>query len=302
MKISGFTFIRNATKLYYPVKESIASVLPFVDEFIVALGAGDPDDRTREEIESLQSDKIIIYDRVWDEKAFTGGHIFRDETNFALSKCTGDWCFYIQGDEAFLESDGDKVVRFCEENLERKEVDGLLFKYRHFWGDYDHQIISHGAYKNEIRLVRNSSNIQSVGDAQSFRKEGEKLNVIAGDVHIHHYGWVRPPELMQNKKKTFFSFYWGKKKADKQFENSKLNFDYGPLGRMRLYTGSHPVSMTERILEISWKDQLNYSKKWTPNRPLMKHEKIKYRILSFIENNFMNEREIFGYSNWRVIR
>ena len=302
MKISGFTFIRNATKLYYPVRESIASVLPFVDEFVVALGLGDEDDKTREEIESLNSEKVIIYERTWDEKAFTGGHIFRDETNFALSKCTGDWCFYIQGDEAFMETGGEAVVKFCRDNLNRKEVDGLLFNYRHFWGDYEHQIVSHGAYKNEIRVIRNRAGITSVGDAQSFRKNGERLIVLSEDIYIHHYGWVRPPCLMQNKKKTFFSFYWGKKKAEEKFENARSNFDYGPLGRINHYTGDHPESMQQRITEIDWKDELNYSKKWVPNRPLMKHEKLKYRILSFIENNFLDEKEIFGYRNWRIIK
>jgi len=38
MKISGFTFLRNGSILGYPFKESILSVLPIVDEFIVALG------------------------------------------------------------------------------------------------------------------------------------------------------------------------------------------------------------------------------------------------------------------------
>ena len=32
--ISGFSMCRNADSLYYPVKESIESVLPIVDEFV----------------------------------------------------------------------------------------------------------------------------------------------------------------------------------------------------------------------------------------------------------------------------
>lgn len=47
MKISGFTMVRNATKYYFPIKESILSILPIVDEFIIALGDNDPDDYTR---------------------------------------------------------------------------------------------------------------------------------------------------------------------------------------------------------------------------------------------------------------
>ena len=38
MRISGFTFVRNAIDLYYPVVESITSILPICDEFVVAAG------------------------------------------------------------------------------------------------------------------------------------------------------------------------------------------------------------------------------------------------------------------------
>ncbi|MEQ9415825.1 MAG: glycosyltransferase family 2 protein, partial [Cyclobacteriaceae bacterium] len=38
MKVSGFTFVRNAVQLDYPVVEAITSILPLCDEFIVALG------------------------------------------------------------------------------------------------------------------------------------------------------------------------------------------------------------------------------------------------------------------------
>lgn len=75
MKISGFSFVRNATKLYYPIKEAIMSILPICDEFIVAVGKGDSDDYTRDEIESIGSDKIKIIDTVWDEKDFVNGRI-----------------------------------------------------------------------------------------------------------------------------------------------------------------------------------------------------------------------------------
>ena len=39
MKVSGFTFLRNGQKLGYPFVESIRSVLPIVDEFVIALPA-----------------------------------------------------------------------------------------------------------------------------------------------------------------------------------------------------------------------------------------------------------------------
>ncbi|MEM1218384.1 MAG: hypothetical protein AAGH79_05710, partial [Bacteroidota bacterium] len=66
MKISGFTMGKNTGKLYYPIKEAIESVLPIVDEFVVALGDSDPDDPTEDLIQSIQSDKIKIIRTVWD--------------------------------------------------------------------------------------------------------------------------------------------------------------------------------------------------------------------------------------------
>lgn len=35
MKVSGFTFIRNAVQYDFPIVEAVTSVLPIVDEFIV---------------------------------------------------------------------------------------------------------------------------------------------------------------------------------------------------------------------------------------------------------------------------
>jgi hypothetical protein len=64
MKISGFTIIKNAVINDYPIVEAITSILPVVDEMIVSVG--DCDDDTRKLIESIPSDKIKIFDSVWD--------------------------------------------------------------------------------------------------------------------------------------------------------------------------------------------------------------------------------------------
>ncbi len=60
MKISGFSMCKNAHKLYYPMRPAVESILPLVDEFVVALGDSDEDDRTRAEIEAIGSEKIRI--------------------------------------------------------------------------------------------------------------------------------------------------------------------------------------------------------------------------------------------------
>ncbi len=303
MKISGFTMVRNATKYYFPIKESILSVLPIVDEFIVALGKGDKEDKTREVIEEIGSKKIKIFDRIWSEEDFVESRIFAKETNFALSQCSGDWCFYIQADEVVHEKDHGKIVKACEEHLSDKRIDGFLFDYYHFFGDYEHYLPFHGWYKHEIRIIRNNAGIYSYKDAQSFRKNNnEKLNVLRLGAHIYHYGWVRPPHLMQSKKKEHDSMHHGRKKIEEEYARKPEDFDFGALGRLPVFPGTHPAVMQEFMKKISWKDQLNYSKHARLNRPKMKHEKLKYRILSFLENTFNRGEDFFGYSNWNLIK
>src|SRR6478672_5293005 len=103
MKVSGFTFIRNAVINDYPIVEAITSILPLCDEFIVA--HGNSSDNTLELLQNINSSKIKIIDTVWDDSLREGGRTFALETDKAfeaISKDT-DWAFYIQGDEVIHE-------------------------------------------------------------------------------------------------------------------------------------------------------------------------------------------------------
>ncbi|WMX14256.1 MULTISPECIES: hypothetical protein [unclassified Aureispira] len=302
MKISGFTMVRNADLYYFPIKESIESILPIVDEFIVALGNCDPEDKTRALIESINSDKIVIIDRVWDEEEFLDGKIFATETNFALSQCTGDWCFYLQADEVVHEKDLKSITTYCKQYLTEDSVDGFLFNYYHFWGDYKHHLPVHCWYKNEIRIVRNKKHIYSYKDAQSFRKnKDEKLTVIEIEPYIYHYGWVRPPQVMQSKRKEQESMHHDSDQIQNEYELKAHEFDYGYLGAIPTFEGKHPSVMSHLISKMFWKSKLNYTQKGKLNRPKMKHEKFKYKMLTWIENVFYGRKTIFGYSNWKKL-
>ncbi|CAN5905155.1 hypothetical protein BH24BAC1_BH24BAC1_31430 [soil metagenome] len=294
--------VRNAAKLYFPIKESIESILPLVDEFVVALGDCDEDDNTLELITSIGSSKIRLFHRKWSETSFVDGRIFAEETSFALSQCTGDWCFYLQADEVVHEKDFDIIMAACQQELSNPGVDGLLFKYYHFWGDYDHYLPFHGWYKNEIRIVKNGIGVYSYKDAQSFRKgENEKLRVREIDAHIYHYGWVRPPARMQRKKKEQDSMHHGKEKSSQMHESRPDEFDFGALGNVPVFKETHPKVMSAFMQQMDWKEKLNYSKKANLNRPKGKHETLKYRLLSFLENNLNKGQDFIGYSNWKKV-
>ncbi|MDN4164860.1 glycosyltransferase family 2 protein [Cytophagales bacterium LB-30] len=315
MKISGFTFSRNATKLHYPIKESILSILDIVDEFVVVLGDNDPDDTSREEVLSIGSPKIKIIDTVWDLETYKRGTVHAQQTDVAMKACTGDWLIYLQADEVIHEQDHQTIVDSCKKYLNDKEVEGLLFKYKHFWGSYNNYHVAHGWYPFEIRIVRNLPDVHSWESAQSFRripdfdginyrrkKEGTfKLKVALIDAYIYHYGWVRPPHGMQKKRKYFESNHRGKEAAEAKFIGSSDEFDYGPMKYTREYKGTHPKVMADKIKAFDWGHKL-YHDGPIVNRDMFKHERLKYRIVTWIEQNLMGGRSLGGFKNYKIIR
>lgn len=313
MKISGFTMVRNATKLYYPIKPAIESILPMVDEFVVALGNCDADDNTEKEILSIQSDKIKIIRTVWDLEKFPRGTVHAQQTNLAMQHCTGDWLFYVQSDEVVHEKYLSVIRKRCEELLFDREVEGLLFHYKHFWGDYDHYVLSHAWYPHEIRIVRNDPEIYSWWTAQSFRRipnfdgvnhrqrEGTyKLKVATVDAYIYHYGFVRPPHLMQKKRKAFNTIHWGEARTAERFKNDVDTYDYGDLSNIEVFKETHPTVMREFVKNFDWKNQLRYT--GGPGPHMQKHEKFKYRFISFLEQKFLGGRQLFGFKNYILLK
>lgn len=314
MRISGFTFTKNATKLYYPVKASIECLLPLVDEFIVVLGNCDEDDETEQEILSIGSGKIKIIHSVWDLEKYPNGMEYAHQTDIAKEACTGDWLFYIQSDEVVHEKYLPIIREYCKKYLKDLEVEGFLFKYKHFWGDYNHYLVSHAWYPREIRIIRNTPETHSWRDAQSFRRmpgfdgldynkteNTYKLNVVEIDAYIFHYGFVRPPETMQKKRKNHNTNYSGSDSTMEMFKNESELFDYGNLSKIKVYKESHPFVMHNFIKKFNWKSQLRYSTS-SKKTKLQKHEKFKYRFLTFVEQTFFNGRSLLGFKNYKILK
>ncbi len=263
MKVTGFSFIKNAIRFDFPIKEALLSILPLCDEIVVAVG--DCTDGTRELVQSIHPTKIKIIDTVWNNTLTTGGVVLAEETNKAL-KIIGDdsdWLIYIQGDEIFHEADYTAIKNAMEQYKEDKRVDGLLFKYRHFYGSYDYVATSSRWYKNEIRIIKNNKSIYSYKDAQGFRKgNNEKLNVKAIDAYVHHYGWVKEPKIMMNKRKEGVKFWEGEKYTE-AFEAKNLgDFNYGEIDILEKFYGAHPLVIQQKIALVNWKFNydLSYNK------------------------------------------
>jgi hypothetical protein len=186
MKISGFSYVRNGFKYEYPFMQSIQSVLPICDEFVIAVG--DSEDGTREAIEGIGSSKIKIVDTVWNEQLRTSGKIFSQQANIALKETTGDWAFHIQADEVIHEQDLNRIHERIIAADKDERIEGLLFNFLNFYGSYKYLNNSRYQHSKEIRIFRNNLNIYSYSDSQGFRKypsyedylkdhKGFKLNV-----------------------------------------------------------------------------------------------------------------------------
>lgn len=249
MKVSGFTVIRNGVLMGYPVLQSIRSILPVVDEFVV--GVGQSDDNTKEMIQSLNDPKIRIFDSYWDTAKTKGGLILSEKTNEALDRCRHDWCFYIQADEVVHEDDLPAIRRALEEHEKNPEIQGLLFQYIHFYGSYQTIAASRRWYRNEIRIVKRSSGARSHNDAQGFRlyhpNGAVKLKVAPSGGRIFHYGWVKPPKVMGHKSKLL-NRWWHGNKRDNEFENFQYDRQYG----LRRFEGTHPAVMKDLVTAQDW--------------------------------------------------
>jgi hypothetical protein len=299
MKISGFSFARNADRLGYPIVESIKSVLPICDEFVIAVGKGDDGDRTRDFLQGIGSKKIRIIDTVWADRETLKERNYSQQTNLALGECRGDWCFYIQADEVLHEKYLNAVAKRCDELYADESVEGLLFGFRHFWGDYNHFQAGHAWYPFEIRIVRNNIGVQSFGDAQSFLKNGRKLRVALSHADMYHYGYVRNPLLMQKRNIEIETTYRGAGEAQRLFEKAAGVFDFGPLDKRSVFTGTHPAVMEGRIRAMDWKHLLQYD---GADRTRYHHDRLKYRILTFLEKTFFGGRQIGGYKNYILLK
>lgn len=292
MKVTGFTFIRNAIVNDYPIAEAILSVLPLCDEFVVAVG--NSTDETAELIKSISSDKLKIINTVWDDALQKGGRVFAAETDKALKAISPDtdWMLYIQGDECVHEKYLDVIQQEMRDNLEDDKIEGLLLKYVHFYGSYDYYAASRRWYRREIRILKNLPGIHSYKDAQGFRINERKLRVKLIEAYIYHYGWVKTPKALQGKVRNFNQFYQTKDWVEQNFPVQE-SFDMRNADRLVKFEGSHPKVIQNRIAATNW----TFDEDLTKRTPKMN---LKRRILQKIED--LTGIRLFEYRNYKIVK
>jgi hypothetical protein len=291
MKVSGFTFVRNAIKFDYPIVEAILSILPICDEMIVAVGKSE--DETLALIQSINSPKIKIIETIWDESLKQGGKVLAVETNKALAAIApdADWAFYIQGDEVVHEKYLPIIQKAMQDYKNNPKVEGLLLKYLHFYGSYHYIGDSRQWYRREIRVIRNRKDITSYRDAQGFRTvANKKLHVKLIDAYIYHYGWVREPLKQQQRSVTNIKYWHGDKQNGEKEEVKPFDY-YAHIDSLALFTDTAPKVMEKRIAEMNWIFEPDLSRK---------NLSLKNKFHHWIERNF--GLRLAEYKNYKIIK
>lgn len=260
MKVSGFTFIRNAILLDYPIVAAIQSILPLCDEVVVAVGNSTDD--TFALIQNIDP-KVKIIQTIWDDSLRQNGRVLAVETDKALAAIdpAADWAIYIQGDEVLHEADHPNILKAMTRYQHDQDVDGLLFDYLHFYGSYDFIGVSNNWYKKEIRIIKPGRGIFSFRDAQGFRKvPDQKLKVAAAHASVYHYGWVKDPQAMQRKQESFHKLWHDDAWLEKNIKVAAA-FDYEDhIHELARFEGTHPQWIAERIAERNWTFQTDISR------------------------------------------
>jgi len=301
MKVSAFTYVRNGLQLDYPFVESIQSILPVVDEFIVVIG--NSVDGTRKAIEALNNSRIKIIDTVWDDTIRSGGRIFALQANIGLDNVSkdADWIFHLQADEVIHEKDLPVIKDAMQQYLNQSKVEGLLFDFINFFGDYEHYAPSRRYHQKEIRIIRNNPHFRSYKDSQGFRsfinpeniwqEKGSKLSVKKINAAVYHYSYVKDPKV-QLKKHLVFGNRWQENDEwmKEYLEQNKNGFDYAKIDFLYAFKGTHPAVMQTKIKKQDWAFNYDSSKN---------DMNLKEKFLKLMQD--VTGKQLFIYKNYKMI-
>lgn len=185
MRLSGFTVLKNGVSLGYPFVESILSLLPACDEFVISEGFSDDD--THHWLTRLQQKfpaKIRLFRDRWPD-GLTGGQAIGKMQTRALRRCRGRWAYLLQADELMPEENLPALRQICaprmavERLIGRRRFSSYNVDFLHVYDNFQHAEFDPG-YRWAIRLVRRrsfpwSQLISSRGDGWQMQGPGCSL-------------------------------------------------------------------------------------------------------------------------------
>jgi hypothetical protein len=207
VNVSGFTIVRNAIKLDFPVEASIRSILPICSEVVVNVGHSE--DETLELVRSINDPKIRILETEWDMTR--RNTVLGLETHRAMRACTHPWGVYIQADEVLHERGIEELAASIQAADPDPRVEGLLVRYVHFYGGFDTVATHRRWYRREVRVVRLPAelDIRPYQGAQGFRvgPNHRRIRARLTGAEMFHYGWARPAQALREKRELGRTMY-----------------------------------------------------------------------------------------------
>ena len=286
VKVSGFTIVRNAIKLDFPVEASIRSILPICDEVVVNVGHSE--DGTLELVRSIADPKIRIIQAEWDmSKRNT---VLGLETHRAMRACRYPWGVYIQADEVLHEAGALKLAEAIQGADSDQSVEGLLVRYNHFYGGFDTVATHRRWYRREVRAVRLAPelDIRPYQGAQGFRvgPEHRKIRARLTEAVMFHYGWARPAQALREKRELGRTMYpW----RDADERRPLLAWMPG----IRSFTGSHPA------VAQAWID----ARRHDPSR-VIEPRRFRWRFLRYYISGAIERLtgvRVFEFRNYKIV-
>ncbi len=239
--ISGFSIIRNATLLDFPLEASVVSVLPAVTEFVIAVGRSEDDTLERVRKLAAAHPQIRIIETEWDLSL--GSAVLSAETNRAMAECQHPWGIYIQADEILEDGGALRLRDKIHEHDANPAVEGLVVDYLHFYGSFDTVGVSRRWYRREVRAVRLNQDIHSHGDAQGFRvgPDNRRVRCRKSAVTMLHYSSARPAWALRAKRDQDRQIYATEQRKDP----SRPMLPWFP--GLQRFRGEHPAAVRDWI-------------------------------------------------------
>ena len=286
--LSGFTLVRNAVKLDFPIVPAIRSVLEVCDEVVVNVGKSE--DETRDLVAAIGDPRVRILDTEWDLSK--KNVMLSIETQRAMDACRGSWGIYIQADEVLHER-GARLLRERVAAWDGDErVEGLLVRYLHFYGGFDTIATNRRWYRREVRCVRLGRDIRPYQGAQGFRvgPAYRKIRARPTDAEMFHYGWARPARAIREKHEQSKTMYpWRRGKTDWDAQHGHL--EWIPL--LRPFTGTHPRAAQE------WISTRARDPERVVGPPRFKLEHLRFYVSDWIER--LSGARVFEFRNYEVV-
>jgi len=241
VKLSGFTIVRNAIKLDFPLEASIRSILPLCEEVIVNVGRSDDD--TLELVRSIGDPRVRILETEWDMTI--KNKVLGDESLRAMRACRHPWGIYIQADEVLHERGAAELAQAIARHDDDPRVEGLLVKYVHFYGDMDTIAVNRRWYRREVRAVRldPALDIRPYQGAQGFRvgPTHRRIRARLTEAEMFHYGWARPARALRAKREASAIIYpWSR---EREARRPLLPWFPG----LRRFSGTHPSASRDWV-------------------------------------------------------